>query len=150
MKYTRPTFFLLVLVAIAFIAMLSLPFVQKFISRNLYGNIVPDISCEKLPTNIKALEIIKIHRDDAIKLVQIGIDRPGVSETLESIAIKNTSSIDSFAGPYVSLRLQETSDIGCGNKSIMRITAGGTRDFENIKQIIGETFHGIPYQIDNV
>ena len=48
------------------------------------------------------------------------------------------------------MRLQDAANVGCANKSILRITAGGTGDFESIKRIIGDTFHGIPYQIDNI
>jgi hypothetical protein len=123
-----------------------LPQLQRFISHRLYGNIVVDVDCQNLPTYSTVQSLVSSNRNEILKIVSIGIENPQVNKSFESIQNENRDSVDLFTGPFVTFRLEQV----CGDKILIRMTAGGTKDYEKIKQIIGETFHGVPYQIDNI
>lgn len=133
---------------------LMLLFNQKnigyLISTNFYGNREHYVNCNKLPSISEASKILIDHKKEAIEIVSIGSDTVSINGSNLNVIEANKNPQDVYTGSNVSFRLSEVNEGDCRNKAQLEMTAGGTKDYEKIRQIIGDTFFGIPYRITNI
>lgn len=71
-----------------------------------------------------------------------------IVEEIYAQHIKNIKEIEQELGSNIGFSLEEHSD--CSNKEYIVIMYGTRADQKRIQEILGETFFGVPYRMQNI
>jgi glutathione peroxidase-family protein len=146
---------------ILFITLLSLTLISTFLYFNfnkvknkasevILGNIESTLTCEQLPNYENAKNIMKNHKSELIKIVEIGSNKVKIDDIEKLTSDANQNSETSFTGSFVMIDLLNISEGNCANKGKIQFQTNGKKEFEEIKAIIGNDFFGVPYRIQNI